>query len=171
LAVEARDRNGNPSSAPVPVAGGFAQLTAPTSGYTVAISTTSAVAANATAIADFTPNTSGDADIGLGLRCGATQCVLVSVSPKGKFRIAQLLAGTRAPVALVSDDVQVQLNQPNRLVVSLQGAAVQAWLNGRLLAKSTTTVPPDAGGLRFFNTDQDQAGPSTVNLSALYAFT
>jgi Protein kinase domain len=167
LSPAAIDGNEVPKGkAAVAVSGGFATLSAPNKGSGVVV-TTAQTPADEVVIADFTPTTTGDANIGIGARCSATDCVLVYVSPKGKVWIMQR-TGSAAPVQKFTDSAQLQLNQVNRLVVAVRGSQVQVWLNGNLVS----SVPVEVAGLGsvgFFNANQDTT-PSTVNLSNLYVF-
>jgi hypothetical protein len=171
LTAEAFDRNGNPAANPnVTVGGGFATLVAPTAGYQIGVRSGQPAPANLIVIADFIPVTAGDADLGIGVRCTPAQCVRLTVSPKGGYQISQVV-GSAKPQSLIQDQTaQVELNQPNRLVLSMQGSNAQGWLNGKLLARVGVTVPDQAGPIRFFATDQDQAGKAEVHLTSLAAY-
>jgi hypothetical protein len=167
LSAAAIDGNEVPKGkATVAVSGGFATLNAPNKGSGVVV-TTASTPADEVVIADFTPTTTGDANIGVGARCSATDCVLVYVSPKGKVWIMQR-AGSAAPVQKFTDSAQLQLNQVNRLVVALRSGQVQVWLNGNLVSSVPVEVAAP-GSVGFFNANQDTT-PSTVNLSNLYVF-
>jgi serine/threonine protein kinase len=171
LTAEAFDRNGNPAANPsVPVGGGFATLVAPTTGYQIGVRSGQPAPANLIVIADFIPVTPVDADLGIGVRCTPAQCVRLTVSPKGGYQISQVVGGAK-PQSLIQDQTaQIELNQPNRLVLSMQGSNAQGWLNGKLLARVGVTVPDQAGPIRFFTTDQDQAGKAEVHLMTLAAY-
>jgi serine/threonine protein kinase len=162
------DANGAPKGkATIPVSGGFAALNANSRGSGVGV-LSGPTPADEVVIADFTPTTSGDANVGIGARCGATECILVYVSPVGKAWVTQRVAGA-APVQKFSDLAQVQANQVNRLVIALRGGQVQSWLNGSLI--STVGVDVSApGAVAFFNSNQATT-PSATNLSNLYVFT
>jgi Protein kinase domain len=161
------DANGAPKGkATVPVSGGFATLTASARGAGVGL-LSGPLAGDLVVIADFTPTTTGDANIGVGARCSATDCVQVYVSPKGKVWVVQRVAGA-APVQKFTDAAQVQVNQVNRLVLSVRGSQVQSWINGSLVS----SVQVDAGSpaaVLFFDSNQDTT-PSATNLSGLYVF-
>ena len=118
-------------------------------------------------IADFTPKTTGDANLGVSARCGAGDCVLVYVSPIGTAWILQRTGGG-TPTQKFKDSAQVQLNQPNRLVVALHGSQVQSWLNGNLISSVQVDVA-GPGAVGFFLSNQDVT-PSTVNLLGLYVY-
>ena len=168
LTGSALDGNAVPKAkATIPVGGGFATLTASTKGAGVGV-LTGPTAVDTVVIADFTPTTTTDADIGVGTRCSPTDCLLVYVSPAGKVWIAQR-AGGAVPVTRFNDSAQVQLNQLNRLVVSVRGQQLEAWLNGNLVSSVQVDVA-NPGAATFFNLDQ-AAGSSSVNLSSLYVFT
>jgi hypothetical protein len=150
----------------LPVSGGFATLTSNSKGSGPALTTTTGPA-DAVVVADFTPTSTADADIGIGIRCSTTECVLVYVSPSGNVWISQRVAGGGLTQRF-KDTAQVQVNQVNRLVVSVKGGQVQAWLNGNLVSSVPTDVS-GAGTAIFFNVDQDTK-PSSVNLSDFYVF-
>ncbi len=118
-------------------------------------------------IADFTPTTTGDANIGIGARCGAADCVEVYVSPKGRVWVVQRAAGA-APVQKFADTAQVQVNQVNRLVLSVRGSQVQSWVNGSLVS-SVQVDAGSPGAVLFFDSNQDTT-PAAANLSGLYVF-
>jgi len=150
----------------VPVSGGFATLAAPSKGAGPAL-TTNLGPVDEVVIADFTPTSTADADIGVGLRCSTTDCLLVYVSPAGSVWISQRTAGKELAQKF-KDSAQVPVNQVNRLVVVVKGSQVQAWLNGNLVGTVSTDVA-GAGTAIFYNVDQDSR-PSTVNLSDFYVF-
>ena len=60
------------------------------------------------------------------------------------------------------------MNQVNRLVVSVKGRQVQAWLNGNLVSSVSTEVAA-TGNTIFYDVNQD-IKPSSVNLSEFYVF-
>jgi hypothetical protein len=161
------DSNSTPTGkASIPVGGGFATLTAPGKGSGIGV-VTGPTAADEIVIADFTPTTSGDANLGVAARCSPSDCLFLYVSPTGHVWIAQRVAGA-VPVAKFNDVARVQLNQTNRLVLAVRGSQVQAWLNGGLVS----SVPVDVanpGAAIFFDLNQDSS-PATVNLSDLYVF-
>ena len=168
------DRNGNPVNvaSAVKVSLGQATVTSSTQGLIVALLSTE-TASNSVVIADFTPSTAGDADIGLGVRCGAAAnklCDLVSVSPIGKYRFSYLPDQGLAAQLEAGNGPQVKLNQVNRLVVAVQGQQIKAWLNGSFLASVTSPNKVQPGSVLFFVTDQDPAAPATVGLSQLAVF-
>lgn len=154
-------------AASVPVSGGFATLNAPTKGSGVGV-VTGATPADEVVIADFTPTSAGDANIGVAARCSPTDCLFVYVSPLGKVWISQAVGGA-APVSRFNDNAQVQLNQPNRLVLSVKGSQVSAWLNGNLVSSVQVDVA-NPGAVTFFDVNEGSAA-STVNLGDLYVFT
>ena len=161
------DANGAPKGkAAIPVGGGFATLSAGSRGAGVGV-LSGAQPVDLVVIADFTPTTAGDANIGIGARCGATDCIEVYVSPTGKVWIEQRIGGA-APVLKFSDAAQVQVNQVNRLVVAVRGSQVQSWINGSLISSVQVDVT-SPGAVLFFNSNQ-AATPSTTNLSSLYVF-
>jgi hypothetical protein len=161
------DANGAPKGkAAIPVGGGFATLSASSRATGVGV-LSGAQPVDLVVIADFTPTTAGDANIGIGARCSATDCIQVYVSPKGKVWVTQRVGGA-APVQKFTDAAQVQLNQVNRLVVAVRGSQVQSWLNGALIGSFQVDagVP---GAVVFFDSNQDST-PSTTNLANLYVF-
>ena len=161
------DANGAPKGkAAIPVGGGFATLSASSRGAGVGV-LSGAQPADLVVIADFTPTTTGDANIGIGARCTATDCIQVYVSPKGKVWVMQRVGGA-APVQKFNDAAQVQVNQVNRLVVAVRGSQVQSWINGSLISSVQVDVG-NPGAVVFFDSDQDTT-PSTTNLSNLYVF-
>jgi len=161
------DANGAPNGkATIPVSGGFATLSASSRGAGVGVQS-GAQPVDLVVIADFTPTTTGDADIGVGARCSATDCVEVYVSPKGKVWVVQRVGGA-APVQKFTDAAQVQANQLNRLVVAVRGGQVQSWINGSLISSVQVDVG-NPGAVVFFDSNQD-ATPSATNLSDLYVF-
>jgi serine/threonine protein kinase len=162
------DGSGLPTkAATVPVSGGFANLSAPTKGAGVGV-VTGATPTDEVVIADFTPTSSGDANLGVAARCSPTDCLFVYVSPLGKVWISDVVAGA-APVSKFNDNAQVQLNQPNRLVLSVKGSQLSAWLNGNLVSSVKVDVA-NPGAATFYDVNEGSAA-STVNLSALYVFT
>lgn len=163
-----KDLQANPAT--IPVSGGFASLTAGSKGSAASVTTAAAAPADVIAVADFTPAGGGDADIGLTLRQGpGVAGIAVNVSPKGKVSILEGLAGASTPAERYSDNANVLLNQPNRLVVQVKGNQMTAYLNGQLV--STVQIVVAGGGkVGFHDVDQD-AMPSTVNLAGLYIFT
>ncbi|MEO9006525.1 MAG: serine/threonine-protein kinase [Candidatus Dormibacter sp.] len=168
LTAVALDANGGSrGKATIPVSGGFATLASNARGGALGL-VSGAAPADEVVIADFTPTTTGDANIGITARCGASDCVLVYVSPKGTAWIAQR-TGAGTPTQKFKDLAQVQLNQPNRLVVALHGSQAQAWLNGSLISSVQVDVA-NPGAVGFFDSNQDTM-PSSVNLSGLYVFT
>jgi protein kinase-like protein len=161
------DANGAPrGKATIPVGGGFATLSAGSRGTGVGV-LSGAQPVDLVVIADFTPTTAGDANIGIGARCSATDCIEVYVSPTGKVWIEQRTGGA-APALKFSDAAQVQVNQVNRLVVAVRGSQVQSWINGSLISSVQVDVV-NPGAVLFFNSNQ-AATPSTTNLSSLYVF-
>jgi serine/threonine protein kinase len=153
-------------SAAIPVSGGVATLAANTRGAGVGVMTPP-MPADEVVIADFTPTTTGSANIGIGLRCGSTDCILVYVSPEGRAWIMQRAGGT-APVLKFSENVDVQVNRANRLVVAVRGSQVTSWLNG-ILISSVGIDAGSAGVVTFFDTNQGTT-PSATSLSGLYVF-
>src|SRR5439155_21573873 len=137
VGVQALQPNGKPAPTPpaVPISSAGAQLTAPVKGYELALGTTSAAPGDAIVIADFTPLTAGDADIGLALRCSAAQCVKVALSPKGKYVMGDYTLDGKPIGTPLIGEARVQPGQTSRLVVRLKGTTVQAWLDGSLLAQ------------------------------------
>jgi hypothetical protein len=167
LAGVAIDANGVArGKATIPVSGGFAALSTNARGAAVGVSS-GPTPADLVVIADFTPTTGGDANIGISARCGASDCVLVYVSPKGTAWIMQRTGGG-ALSQKFKDIAQVQQNQPNRLVVALHGSQVQSWLNGNLISTVQVDVS-NPGTVGFFDSNQDTT-PSATNLSGLYVF-
>ncbi len=161
------DANGAPrGKATIPVSGGFATLAAGARGAGVGV-LSGAQAADLVVIADFTPTTTGDANIGIGARCSATDCIQVYVSPKGKVWVMQRVGGA-APLQKFNDAAQVQVNQLNRLVVAVRGNQVQSWINGSLIS-SVQVDAGNPGAVIFFDSNQDTT-PSATNLSDLYVF-
>ena len=161
------DANGVPKGrVTIPVGGGIAAIGVTARGGAYAVSS-GPTPADEVVIADFTPTTSGDANIGVTTRCGPSDCVLVYVSPKGLVWIMQRTGGG-TPTQKFKDIAQVQLNQTNRLVVALHGGQVQAWLNGNLISSVQVDVT-SAGTVGFFVADQDTT-PATADLSGLYIF-
>jgi hypothetical protein len=153
-------------TATVPVGGSFASLTATSRGVGAGV-LSGAQPGDLVVIADFTPATTGDADIGVGARCGSTDCVQVFVSPKGKVWIVERVGGA-SPVQKFTEDVQVQVNRVNRLVVAVRGSQVQSWLNGSLI--SSVPIEVDSpGAVMFFDSNHDTT-PSATNLFGLYVF-
>jgi hypothetical protein len=171
VGVQALQPNGKPVATPppVPISDGGAQLTAPVRGYELAVGTHVAAAGDAIVIADFTPVSSGDADFGLALRCSPAQCVKVAVSPKGRFVIGDYTFDGKPVGAPVIGEAQVTPGQPSRLVVLLRGTSVQAWVDGKLLARATTSTPSAAAPIAFIDLDNDPT-PATVRLSGLYGY-
>jgi hypothetical protein len=152
--------------ASIPVGGGFATLTAGPRGSGIGV-ITGPTPADEVVIADFTPITAGDANLGVGARCSPADCVMVYVSPRGKVWITQRLGGA-VPVEKFSEPAEVPVNQLNRLVVAVRATQVEAWLNGNLIS----SVPLDVaspGAVTFFVANQDLS-PATVDLSALYVY-
>lgn len=158
-----------PSPATIPVGGGFAALSAGSKGSGASLITASPAPADVIALADFTPTSSGDADIGLTLRESAGVAgIAVNVSPKGKVSILEGTGGASTITERYSDNANVLVNQPNRLVVQVKGSQVTAYFNGQLVS-TVQTVIAGGGQVAFHDLDQGTA-PSTVNLSALYIF-
>jgi hypothetical protein len=161
------DANGGPTGkATIPVSGGFATLAANTRGSGVGV-LSGPRPVDLVVIADFTPTTTGDANIGVGARCTATDCVMVYVSPKGNVWVMQRTGGA-APVQKFSDAAQVEVNHVNRLVVAVRGSQVQSWINGSLISSVQVDVA-NAGAVVFFDSNQDSTA-SVTNLSGLYLF-
>jgi hypothetical protein len=162
------DGNGIPTKpVTVPVGGGFASLSAPTKGAGVGV-VTGATPTDEVVIADFTPTSAGDANLGVAARCSPTDCVFLYVSPLGKVWIAERVAGA-SPVSKFNDSAQVQLNQVNRLVLSIKGGQAEAWLNGSLV--SSVQVDVNNPGAATFYALNESGTATTVNLSDLYVFT
>jgi serine/threonine protein kinase len=161
------DANAAPQGkATIPVGGGFATLSAGSRGAGVGV-LSGAQPVDLVVIADFTPTTTGDADIGIGARCSATDCIEVYVSPTGNVWVKQRLGGA-APVLKFNDAAQVQVNQVNRLVVAVRGGQVRSWINGSLISSVQVDVT-SPGAVLFFDSDQ-AVTPSVTNLSSLYVF-
>jgi hypothetical protein len=161
------DANGIPSGkATVPVSGGFAALSAPNKGSGVGV-VTGATPADEVVIADFTPTSAGDANLGVAARCSPSDCLFVYVSPTGKVWISQRV-GSAVPASKFNDSAEVQLNQVNRLVMSIKGSQVEAWLNGSLIGSVQVDVA-NPGEAAFYDLNQGSAA-STVNLGDLYVF-
>jgi hypothetical protein len=162
------DSNLAPKGSPpsIPVSGGFATLTSGSRGSGPGL-TTKPGPVDQVVVVDFTPTSAADANIGVGLRCSTTDCVLVYVSPSGSVWISQRTAGSGLTQKF-KDRAQVQVNQVNRLVVAVKGGEVQAWVNGNLVSTVSTDVTA-AGSTVFYDVVQDTK-PSSVNLSDLYIF-
>ncbi len=173
LQVTQLDSSGRPLN-PVPkfnIGGSGIQTTAASRGSEFSVVASKVSAADAVVIADFVPDGSQDADVGIGVACTKQSCTRVSLSPRtAQYRFDQVVAGAPAPTTLQTGDGPLQVGGPNRLVVEINGTRVQAWLNGTLLAVVTLGAPASPGPVVFFNTDQDAAGQSLVPLSALYVF-
>ena len=171
VGVQALQPNGKPAPTPpaVPISSAGAQLTAPVKGYELALGTTSAAPGDAIVIADFTPLTAGDADIGLALRCSAAQCVKVALSPKGKYVMGDYTLDGKPIGTPLIGEARVQPGQTSRLVVRLKGTTVQAWLDGSLLAQVGTSSPNAPAPIAFIDIDQDTT-PATVRLNSLSAY-
>jgi len=164
-AVDGTDTATGPGN--VTVGGGVASLTSPSKGTGVDMRTTSLSASNLVAIADFTPTAATDANVGFGLRCTASDCVLVYISPTGKVYISERTNGAKTANQLSSDDAVVNVNAVNRLTVSLKGNQLTAWVNGTLVRSLQVSVAT-SGNASFFNVDQDGAKASVVNVPNLY---
>jgi eukaryotic-like serine/threonine-protein kinase len=161
------DASGAPNGkATIPVSGGFAALMANARGAGVGVQS-AAQPADLVVIADFTPTTTGDANIGISARCSATGCIQVYVSPKGTVWVTQRRGGT-APVQKFSETAEVQVNQVNRLVVALHGSQVLSWLDGILISSVGLEVT-SPGTVNFFDSNQGTT-PSATNLSDLYVY-
>jgi len=161
------DANGAPKGkATIPVGGGFAMLDAGTRGAGVGVES-GAQPVDLVVIADFTPTTPGDANIGIGARCGAGDCIEVYLSPTGRVWVVQRVGGA-APAPRFNDAAQVQVDQVNRLVVAVRGSQVQSWINGTLISSVQVDVT-NPGAVLFFDSNQGTT-PSVVNLSGLYVF-
>ena len=162
------DANAVPTkAATVPVGGGFASLSAPTKGAGVGV-VSGATPTDEVVIADFTPTSPGDANLGVGARCSPTDCLFLYVSPAGKVWIAERVGGA-TPVSKFNDAAQVQLNKVNRLVLSVRGGQAEAWLNGNLVSSVQVDVP-NPGAATFYALNESGSA-TTVNLSDLYIFT
>ena len=151
----------------VTVGGGVASLTSQSKGVGVDVRTASLSVSNLVAIADFTPTAGTDANVGFGLRCTSSDCVVVYVSPAGKVYIGERTNGARTVTQLSSDDAVVNVNAVNRLTVAIKGNQLTAWVNGTLVRSLQTSVA-GSGNVSFFNTDQDSSKPSIINLPAIY---
>jgi hypothetical protein len=163
------DANGAPKGRiTIPVGGGFAAFTAGAKGSGAGV-VSGPQPADLVVIADFTPITTADANIGIGARCGATDCIGVYVSPKGKVWVTQRVGGA-APVPRFDDvaPAQVQANQLNRLVVAVRGSQVESWINGSLIGSFPVEV--DSPGEVVFSASNQDTTPSTTHLSSLYVF-
>jgi serine/threonine-protein kinase len=171
VAVQALELSGKPVSTPPPVpnSGGAAELTAPVNGYELAVGTTASSTADAVVVADFTPVTAGDADFGLALRCTPAQCLKVAVSPKGRYVIGDYTLDGKPVGAPLAGEARVTSGQAERLVVFVQGASVEAWLDGDLLARAATSTPSAPAAVAFIDLDNDTT-PATVRLSRLYVY-
>ncbi|HVD00707.1 MAG TPA: serine/threonine-protein kinase [Candidatus Dormibacteraeota bacterium] len=162
------DANGIPTkAAAIAVSGGFATLNAPSRGAGLGV-VTGATPTDEVVIADFTPTSSADANLGVAARCSPTDCLFLYVSPVGKVWIAERVAGA-VPVSKFNDTAQVQLNQLNRLVLSVKGSQAEAWLNGNLVSSVQVDVA-NPGAATFYALNESGAA-TTVNLSDLYVFT
>jgi hypothetical protein len=161
------DANGAPKGkATIPVGGGFATLAANARGAGVGV-VSGAQPVDLVVVADFTPTTAGDANIGIGARCGAADCIQVYASPTGKVWVTQRVGGA-APAQKFSDSAQVQVNQVNRLVLAVRGSQAESWLNGILISSVPVEVT-NPGAVLFFDSNQGTA-PASTNLSNLYVF-
>jgi hypothetical protein len=170
VALTARQAGGKPAPPPaVPVIAGTAQLTVPVKGYELDVGTTSALPGDAIVIADFTPLTSGDADFGLALRCTPTQCVRVVVSPKSRYAMGDYSPEGRPVGTPLNGEASVQPGRASRLVVLMKGATVEAWLDGKVLARATTSDASAPAPIAFIDVNQDLK-PATVGLSSLSAY-
>jgi len=171
--VAGSDPSGKPAS-PAPkvifVSEG-AQLRVDSRGYDIALVAANVKAADVVVIADFTTDGNQDADVGIGVECSQQSCTRVSVSPKtAQYRFDQLTAGAPAANVLQTGDAPLLVGTPNRLVVEIKGARLQAWLNGTPLAIVNLSAPPAVAPAEFFNTDQAAAAASVVTLASLYVF-
>ncbi len=151
----------------VTVGGGVSSLTSTTKGVGVDIRTAGLSALNIVAIADFTPTAATDANVGFGLRCTPSDCVLVYVSPTGKVYIGERTNGGKSVNQLSRDDAVINLNAVNRLTVALKGNQLTAWVNGTLIRSLQISVS-SSGNLSFFNVDQEGSRASVVNVAGLY---
>ena len=147
-----------------------AQLSASPRGYQIGVLAPAVRAANVIVIADFTAAGDQDADVGIGVQCTQQSCLRVSLSPMtSKFTFDETTASSAVPKRLQSGDAPFVVGVPNRLVVEITGAKMQAWLNGTILAIVNVDIIPQTGPITFFNTDQSSSGASVVSLASLYA--
>ncbi len=126
---------------------------------------------------DFVAPFSGDS-IGVAARCGTKACVMVRLTPDGKYGTYERAGSADSWKRLSAGDLYADAHYPaprlnsglNRLIVWAVGNQVGGSLNGRLIASSTVTVKDGQGHPFFFIDGRKQGPPAEVGLTRVSFF-
>jgi hypothetical protein len=115
--------------------------------YLDALQTTAKVQ-DGVAIVDFIPR-SGASSVGLLMRCpqvGGPDCLAVYMYSNQNYQCLEVVNGKKNELAGGTfagqqfPAPQLEINKPNRLVISVQGNAVEGYINGRQICAGKTTL-------------------------------
>ena len=144
--------------------------------YLDALQTTAEVQ-NGLAIVDFVPR-SGESSMGLLMRCpqvGGSQCLALYIYSNQDYQCLEVVDGKKNELAGGTfagqqfPAPQLEINKPNRLVISVQGNAVEGYISGRQICAGKTTLPVTSSPVSVQIT-QIGAAPAEVDLISLYVY-
>ncbi|HEX9095742.1 MAG TPA: hypothetical protein VF990_06510 [Candidatus Dormibacteraeota bacterium] len=129
-------------------------------------------------IVDFIPR-SGQNSVGLLLRCpqvGNTPCLGVYMYSSEAYECVEVVDGkehtlTRGTFAGQQFPApQLEVNQPNRLVLDVKGGAVHGYINGRQICGGKTAVPLTPAGATVQIAQAGGSAPAGVDIIDFYVF-
>lgn len=129
-------------------------------------------------IVDFIPR-SGDNSVTLMLRCprvGYMPCLALSMYWNQTYDCAQGIGGKNQTLAHGTfagqqfPAPQLEVNKPNRLVLSVAGDAVRGYINGRQICGGKTTVPLTSSAPAVQIAQAGGSTPAGVDIIDFYVF-
>jgi hypothetical protein len=151
---------------PVVLSGGACRLTV-ASNLTQELETAS-TDDDVVAVVDFTLPATGQYSLGADARCGARECVDALASTTGETRLQEFIDNRW--VGLRTQRWSLRAGQANRIVLWVAGGEETAWLNGQSMSDSKVRVGQVKGSVRFWLTDDSDAGPVEVALNLFAIF-
>ena len=138
----------------------------------------SAGSQNGIAIVDFVPQ-SGRSSVGLLMRCpqfGGAQCLALYIYSNQNYQCLEVVNGKKNLLAGGTfagqqfPAPQLEINKPNRLVISVQGSAVDGYINGRQICSGNTTLPTASSPVWVQITQTGGSAPAQVDLVNFYVY-
>jgi hypothetical protein len=130
------------------------------------------------AVVDFVPR-SGENSVGLRLRCpkvGGTPCIALFMYSNQTYQCVEVIDGKARALAHGTFAGQqfpapkLEVNQPNRLVLSVKGDAVSGYINGRQICDGKTGVPLTLSPATLQIAQAGGTAPAAVDIIDFYVF-